>query len=144
MKHIEFIQGPIASDSVQRLIETVSKRTDVGGIDLFIGNVRADKMEDSEVAAIEFTHELQLATNQLENIIDQVSQEHQCKAAMVLHSIGTVRVGEMCMAVVTGCKHRADAYDANRAIVERLKKEVPIWGKEIGTSDATQWKVNTQ
>lgn len=143
MKHIEFIEGAIPGNQVQQSIEAMSANTEVGGIDIFIGNVRADKMDGSHVSAIQFTHEAQLANNQLNNIVDEATAQYNCKNVIVLHSLGTVRTGEMCMVVITGCRHRAEAYDSNRDIVERLKKEVPIWGKEIAASNEEQWKVNT-
>jgi molybdopterin synthase catalytic subunit len=45
--------------------------------------------------------------------------------------------------VFTSSKHRRDAIDACNEIVERIKKEVPVWGKEVFEDDTYTWKENT-
>jgi molybdopterin synthase catalytic subunit len=44
--------------------------------------------------------------------------------------------------VFTSSKHRKDAIAACEYLVERIKAEVPVWGKEIFEDDSHAWKVN--
>jgi molybdopterin synthase catalytic subunit len=60
----------------------------------------------------------------------------------IYHSLGLVKSGEICLFVFTSSKHRKAAIEACDYLVERIKKEVPIWGKEIFEDHSTQWKVN--
>jgi molybdopterin synthase catalytic subunit len=60
----------------------------------------------------------------------------------VHHSLGIVAAGEICLFVFTSSAHRKAAIDACSETVERLKAELPVWGKEIIEGDIHQWKVN--
>jgi hypothetical protein len=57
--------------------------------------------------------------------------------------LGEVKVGEICLFVFTSSKHRKAAIDACEELVERIKKEVPVWGKEILENEKAVWKENT-
>jgi molybdopterin synthase catalytic subunit len=58
------------------------------------------------------------------------------------HSLGEVLAGEICLFVFTSAPHRKAAIEACTYIVERIKAEVPIWGKEIFEDESFIWKVN--
>jgi molybdopterin synthase catalytic subunit len=45
--------------------------------------------------------------------------------------------------VFASSRHRTDAQAAVQEAVERIKKELPIWGKEILSNATHQWKENT-
>jgi len=51
--------------------------------------------------------------------------------------------GEISLFVFVSSVHRQMALDACREIVERIKKEVPVWGKEIFEDESYEWKQNT-
>ncbi|MDP1746887.1 MAG: molybdenum cofactor biosynthesis protein MoaE, partial [Bacteroidota bacterium] len=50
--------------------------------------------------------------------------------------------GEICLFVFVSSKHRAQAFEACRYIVEEIKSHVPIWGKEIFEDQTFAWKGN--
>ena len=58
------------------------------------------------------------------------------------HSLGLVEAGAISLFVFTSSAHRRDAIDACNEVVERIKKELPVWGKEIFEDETHQWKVN--
>ncbi|HQR93849.1 MAG TPA: molybdenum cofactor biosynthesis protein MoaE, partial [Sediminibacterium sp.] len=60
----------------------------------------------------------------------------------VHHSLGRVAVGEICLFVFVSSKHRQAAIEACTELVESIKKELPIWGKEILNNQASVWKQN--
>ena len=60
----------------------------------------------------------------------------------IYHSIGKVKAGEICLFFFVSSKHRASAFDACRYIVEEIKANVPIWGKEIFEDETFVWKEN--
>ena len=49
----------------------------------------------------------------------------------VYHSLGVVKAGEISLFVFTSSAHRRAAIDACNEVVERIKNELPVWGKEI-------------
>jgi molybdopterin synthase catalytic subunit len=61
----------------------------------------------------------------------------------VYHSLGRIAAGEICLFVFTSARHRREAMDACSEIVERIKKELPIWGREIFEDESFDWKKNT-
>lgn len=61
----------------------------------------------------------------------------------IYHSLGKVKVGEICLFVFTSSKHRKAAMQACDELVERIKAELPVWGKEILDTEGHVWKVNT-
>jgi molybdopterin synthase catalytic subunit len=60
----------------------------------------------------------------------------------IYHSLGLVKAGEICLFVFTSSKHRKAAIEACNELVERIKAELPIWGKEIFEDNSSQWKEN--
>jgi molybdopterin synthase catalytic subunit len=60
----------------------------------------------------------------------------------IYHSLGNVLVGEICLFVFTSSMHRKMAIDACNELVDAIKFELPIWGKEIYQDQSTVWKEN--
>ena len=52
---------------------------------------------------------------------------------------GVVPIGEAAVAIVTAAPHRAEAYEANRFVIEAIKERLPIWKRER-FADGTEWK----
>jgi molybdopterin synthase catalytic subunit len=61
----------------------------------------------------------------------------------IYHSLGLVKAGEISLFVFTSAIHRREALDACDWIVERIKKEAPVWGKEILDNHTDSWKTNS-
>lgn len=57
----------------------------------------------------------------------------------LVHRLGTLELGEVSVAVAVGGPHRADAFDAGRWLIDRLKETVPIWKQEHWADGATEW-----
>ncbi|MGZ3443949.1 MAG: molybdenum cofactor biosynthesis protein MoaE, partial [Polyangia bacterium] len=47
-------------------------------------------------------------------------------------------VGDIAVVIAASAPHRAAAFDACRAAIDRLKESVPIWKKEIA-EDGEEW-----
>ena len=61
----------------------------------------------------------------------------------IYHSLGKVNVGGISLFVFTSSKHRKPAIEACSELVERIKKELPVWGKEMFEDESYIWKQNT-
>lgn len=138
-----FVEGPISSDKIATSIQNHSSKTNIGAHSVFLGQVRADELEGSTVRAIEYTTYEDMALQKAFEIREAIFEKYPLTCMHVYHSLGEVKVGEICLFVFTSSKHRKAAIDACEELVERLKKELPVWGKELLESDAASWKQNT-
>lgn len=142
-KHKVFVDGPIPPAFIAESIEKHNKKTSIGAHSLFLGQVRNDKSGDQEVAAIEYTAYREMAEEKFHEIREDAFKNFPLICMHIYHSLGLVKAGEISLMVFTSSVHRKDGIAACEAIVERIKKEVPVWGKEIFTNENSQWKKNT-
>lgn len=137
-----FIEGPILPSFITDSIAKHGTKTEIGGHSLFLGQVRADKIDGKEVTAIEYTAHREMAEEILYTIREETFQKFDITCMHIYHSLGTVGTGEICLFVFTSSRHRAQAIESCSYLVERIKKEVPVWGKEILAEGDYSWKIN--
>jgi len=111
-----------------------------GGIDLFIGTVR-DNDSGRAVDAIEYSAYIPMAEEMMQRIEKELCSRWHVESVLMIHRVGTLQVGEVAVLVAVGAAHRAEAFEACRFAIERIKADVPIWKKEFakGEADGT-WK----
>ena len=137
-----FVQGPISPESIAKSIANHSTKTDIGGHSIFLGQVRADEKEGGKVTAIEYTAYEEMALEKAFEIREAIFAKYPLSCMHIYHSLGEVKAGEICLFVFTSSKHRKAAIDACEELVERIKKEVPVWGKELIDNESSVWKEN--
>ena len=137
-----FKQGAIAAAFIADSIAKHSSKTDIGGHSIFLGQVRADVISEKKVAAIEYTTYEELALEKMHSIREDIFAKYDLTCMHVHHSLGSVAAGEICLFVFTSSAHRKAAIEACNETVERIKAELPVWGKEIFEDETHQWKVN--
>jgi len=137
-----FVQGAISAVFIADSIAKHSSKTEIGGHSIFLGQVRADEIDEKQVAAIDYTAYEELALAQMHQIREDVFSKYPLSCMHVHHSLGVVNAGKICLFVFTSSKHRKPAMDACDELVERIKAELPIWGKEIFADASHQWKEN--
>lgn len=137
-----FIEGPIQAAFIAESIQKHSQKTEIGGHGIFLGQVRNDRIEDHTVVAIEYTTYEEMANSVLHQIREDAFARFNLTCLHIYHSLGTVKAGELSLFVFASSAHREAAMAACKWLVERIKNEVPIWGKEIFDDETTQWKVN--
>lgn len=137
-----FKEGAISPDFIASSISAHSKKKNIGGHSIFLGQVRNDVVDSQMVTAIEYTTYQEIANKIMHEIREATFEKFNLTCMHIFHSLGTVAVGEICLFVFTSSKHRKECMEATDYLVERLKKEAPIWGKEIFEKDAYQWKTN--
>jgi molybdopterin synthase catalytic subunit len=137
-----FVQGPIAAPFIAESIQNHSSKTGIGAHSIFLGQVRADRIDDREVESIEYTAYEEMALDKMHAIREDMFAKYDLACMHVYHSLGNVRTGEISLFVFTSAAHRKAAIDACQEIVERVKSELPVWGKELFRDQSYQWKVN--
>ena len=78
----------------------------------------------------------------MHEIRESIFEKYELTCLHVYHSLGMVKAGEISLFVFTSSAHRKAAIDACEELVERIKKELPVWGKEIFEDSSYQWKQN--
>jgi molybdopterin synthase catalytic subunit len=137
-----FHEGAIRPDFIATSIANHSSKTNIGAHSIFLGQVRNDIINDKKVAAIEYTSYEPMALETMHQIREQIFTKYQLTCMHIHHSLGVVPVGQMSLFVFTSSKHRRDAIDACNEVVELIKKELPVWGKEIFEDGDHVWKEN--
>lgn len=138
-----FLQGAISPALIAEQIARHSTKTNIGAHDIFLGQVRADVIAGNTVVGIEYTTYEEMALEKMHEIREALFAKYPLTCMHVFHSLGHVKAGEICLFVFTSAAHRRAAIDACAELVERIKAELPVWGKEIFDNAGHQWKVNT-
>ena len=140
-----FIQGPIQASFIAESIQKHSNKTGIGAHSIFLGQVRSDAVDDQQVLAIQYTCYEAMALEKMHTIREKIFEKYQLTCMHVHHSLGRVNAGEISLFVFTSSEHRKAAIEACSEVVERIKNELPVWGKEIlsGTEvERSKWKEN--
>jgi len=137
-----FVSGAITAAFIGDSIQRHSSKTGIGGHSIFLGQVRADVIDDKKVAAIVYTAYEEMANEKMQLIREAIFEKYQLTCMHVHHSLGKIAAGEICLFVFTSAPHRKAAIAACEETVERIKAELPVWGKEIMEDETYQWKIN--
>ena len=136
------VEGPITPEKIATSIAHHQVKTNIGGHDIFLGQVRADEIDRKIVTAIDYSAYEEMANKVFDEIREAAFDKFDLTCGHIYHSIGIVKAGEICLFVFVSSTHRNDAFEACRFIVEEIKQKAPIFGKEIFEDDTHQWKVN--
>jgi len=137
-----FIQNALPAGLLAECLKHYSTDVAAGAYSCFMGQVRADKKDDREVQAIEYTAYVEMADVKMQEIATEVKEQYKLNALEVRHSLGTVMAGGICLFVLAIAGHRKASMEACNLLVERIKSELPVWGREIFADEGYQWKVN--
>lgn len=137
-----FVQGAISPTFIAESIAHHSVKKNIGAHSIFLGQIRNDKIENNEVVAIEYSAYEDMANAVFHTIREDAFATYDLTCMHIYHSLGKVHAGEISLFVFTSSPHRKAAIDACEEIVERIKKEAPVWGKEIFKDETYVWKEN--
>ena len=138
-----FTKGPIPAAFIAESIQKHSDKSGIGAHSIFLGQVRADLIGEKHVVAIDYTAYEDMCLEKMHMIREDIFAKYPITCMHIHHSLGQVAIGEICLFVFTSAPHRKEAIDACEETVERIKAELPIWGREIFEDASHQWKVNT-
>jgi len=107
-----------------------------GGTCVFLGTVR-DHSTGGDVSGLTYEAWNELAERRLAEIANEMLERWPARKVALMHRTGDLHVGEVSVVVACSAPHRAEAFEACRHGIERLKQDVPIWKKEgLVTGDA--------
>lgn len=137
-----FVEGPVEPAFIADSIAKHSTKTAIGAHDIFLGQVRADVIDGKTVACIDYTAHQEMAEDRMHEIRESAFSKFNLTCMHVYHSLGRVDAGKICLFVFVSAPHRQQAFEACRFVVEEIKKNLPVWGKEMFADDSYTWKVN--
>ena len=108
-----------------------------GGVCAFVGVVRASH-GGRRVRHLEYEAFEPLALKAFAQIRDEIGREWPQATAAIQHRVGRLAVGEASVVVVAAAAHRAEAFQACRYAIERVKQIAPVWKHEF-FEDGDAW-----
>jgi molybdopterin synthase catalytic subunit/molybdopterin converting factor small subunit len=108
-----------------------------GAVTSFEGLVRQENASDP-VTALAFDAYRPMAIAALRSLAIEVRKRWPIQSIVMLHRLGTVPAGEVCVVVAVATGHRQEAFPACKYLIDTLKATVPIWKKEI-TASSSHW-----
>lgn len=139
-----FVQGPISPDFVAKSVASHQSKTGIGAHAIFLGQIRADQKEGGTVTGIDYTAYEEMAEQAFHEIREAAFARFELTCMHIYHSLGLVPTGEISLFVFVSSPHRRAAFEASEYIVEEIKANVPIFGKElVGENGQHVWKENS-
>jgi molybdopterin synthase catalytic subunit len=109
-----------------------------GALCLFVGVVRNEN-EGRSTTAIEYQAYGPMAESEMAKIAEGLAREFPAVRVRMQHRVGRLEIGEASVAIAAVSPHRAEAFAACRAAIDRLKTTVPIWKKEFHPDGSSDW-----
>lgn len=134
--HTEIRTEPL---SVDELLARVAD-PHAGGTAVFLGTVRDHTPQAPGAVVTGLEYEAHpMAADLLREVAEKVAADHQVIALAAAHRVGPLAVGEAAVVVVASAAHRAQAFEACRALIDNLKEQVPIWKREGFQDGSHTW-----
>jgi molybdopterin synthase catalytic subunit len=111
-----------------------------GAIIYFVGTVR-NINENKKVTGITYDSKDTMVIKSFEEIYKESETKLKIKdkAVFIEHVKGYLDVKEKSIIIGVGCRHRDEAYNLSRFVIEEIKKRTPIWKKEHYTNEESEW-----
>jgi molybdopterin synthase catalytic subunit len=110
-----------------------------GGIDVFIGRVRASS-HGRECVAIHYDMFDPLALTVFRSTAAEAIERFGPKAkCYVAHARGKLAVGDLAVVIAFGTPHRDEAFRGCREVIEAVKHQAPIWKQEHFIDGHSEW-----
>jgi molybdopterin synthase catalytic subunit len=123
---------PLSAEAPLRAVEG----TDCGAVVSFVGTVRSTN-HGKAVVRLEYEAYEGMALRVFDHIAAQARERWGARLA-IHHRVGVLAPGTLSVVIAAAAPHRADAFEACRHAIEALKKDAPIWKREI-YPDGSSW-----
>jgi molybdopterin synthase catalytic subunit len=108
-----------------------------GGLALFAGAVR-ETDHDRDVSALSYSAHPS-AEAELRRVAEVIAEKFPVLGIAAVHRVGDLEIGDLAVVVAVACPHRAEAFDACRALIDLLKVSVPIWKHQRFAEGDSEW-----
>ena len=129
------IEQPLSLDEHIAAVDS----TTAGAVTTFVGRVRDHDPDAADaVVALEYTSHPD-AEPTLHRIAEAAGEGTDALVA-VSHRIGHLGVGEAAVAIAVASSHREEAFRVCREVIEAIKRDLPIWKRQVEADGTTAWK----
>jgi len=129
----ELRDAPLSVDEVRGAVMDPG----AGGIALFAGAVR-NHDHGRDVVRLSYSAHPSAAA-ELRRVCEKVAAEFDVSALAAVHRVGELAVGDLAVVVAVSCPHRAEAFAACRALIDELKRSVPVWKQQLFSGGESEW-----
>jgi molybdopterin synthase catalytic subunit len=133
MTYVEIRDTPLSVDEVTRAVQSPG----AGGVVVFLGLVR-DNDGGRDVVRLDYSAHPD-AEQRMRDVAESVASRFPTTAVAAVHRVGELAVGDVAVIVAAACPHRAEAFEAGRALIDELKATVPIWKHQIFVDGSDEW-----
>lgn len=143
LQNKNFLQeGPIQSGQISEILSQINS-FNIGAYAFFLGQVRADSIDNKTVSEIEYSAYPEMVENEAHFIFEQIFNKYNSLQLIhITHSVGKVKAGEISLIVVAGSKHRQQVFKALEETLELIKARFPVWKKEYFDDNTYTWSQN--
>jgi len=125
--------------NIQKIIKDIANSSGKSGaIVLFIGTVR-NYGKKGKVVSMTYESYISMAEEKIKSIEQYALKKWKINNIKIMHRIGKLKVGTNSIVIAISTSHSKEAYRANKFILEKIKKEVPIWKKEELADGQEMW-----
>jgi molybdopterin synthase catalytic subunit len=125
--------SPLSVDEVRLAVADPA----AGGIGLFAGTVRADD-HGRGVTALSYSAHPSAAA-ELRKVAEKVASDFPVCGLAAVHRVGDLVIGDLAVVVAVSCPHRGEAIEGCRALIDEIKKSVPIWKHQFFADGSDEW-----
>jgi molybdopterin synthase catalytic subunit len=127
------VEGAIDPAAVEAEVRTPA----AGAVVVFVGTAR-EETGGRRVLRLFYEAYHAMAEKRLAAICEEARERHGALRVALRHRVGDCPVGEASVVIAASAAHRAQAFDACRAVIEEIKVSAPLWKKEH-YADGSAW-----
>ena len=107
-----------------------AKQGEDGAVVVFDGIVR-NHSRGRRTLYLDYDSYEEMALKQMRELAEQARSRFAIRHVTLVHRLGRLEIGETSVLIIVAAAHRAAAFEANRWLIDTLKRTVPIWKKEV-------------
>jgi molybdopterin synthase catalytic subunit len=115
---------------IERLVREAF-HAESGAVVTFVGTVREEARDGRNLRSLAYEAYGEAAEKRIVEILEEARARWSLRKALLVHRLGDVPVGEESVLIAASSPHRKEAFAAVSWIMDAVKKDVPIWKKEI-------------
>ncbi|WP_307325973.1 molybdenum cofactor biosynthesis protein MoaE [Microbacterium sp. SORGH_AS_0862] len=110
-----------------------------GALTTFVGRVR-DNDPDARTAVVALEYSAHPDAEQFLHRIAEHAVGDTGALVAVSHRIGRLEVGDAAVVIAVASGHRDTAFTVCREVIEQIKRELPVWKRQVESDGTTAWK----
>ena len=139
LPRLAIVSLPLSVEALASVVEAAAREhgEGCGAVASFVGVVRATH-KGRRVRHLEYEAYEPLALKVFDRIRAEVAAQWPAATLGIHHRIGRLQIGEASVVIVAATAHRAEAFQACRYAIERVKQIAPVWKHEF-FEDGDAW-----